>query len=266
MEEIMTPGAVADPENGKIEKAIQENSELIRTLISTMQSTMMMQESAPAPAAYDPGEAAIALSDAGSAGVEPATDQGGVTYFLSQLQDYVGNLIYPHTSSRVTFRPDGSTAEKWLALVQLVLDGITGVTSATNVDDETMLATAKAVKELAVSLGTLNNNLTWKSLGSVNGTASIALPEQYNEICVVTDHFVFNLPRMALSADAKLFESGATNFSGNYYISECRKAVISASLTAVHLSSYWQDSNKQVSNLTGTPVVTQSKSLTVYYR
>ncbi len=73
-----------------------------------------------------------------------------------ELQDNLGNTIYPHTEAGLVFCADGETVQQKIAGTAETLDGITGVSDSTDLNDSTKLATSKAVKTLKDSV---NNSL-----------------------------------------------------------------------------------------------------------
>ena len=72
--------------------------------------------------------------------------------YRGELQDNLGNTIYPHTEARLVFCADGETVQEKIAGTTETLDGITGVSDSTELDDSTKLATSKAVKTLKDSV------------------------------------------------------------------------------------------------------------------
>ena len=79
--------------------------------------------------------------------------------YRGEMQDNLGNTIYPHTEAGLVFCADGETVQQKIAGTAETLDGITGVSDSTELDDSTKLATSKAVnslrKNINVSLGGL---------------------------------------------------------------------------------------------------------------
>ena len=76
--------------------------------------------------------------------------------YRGELQDNLGNTIYPHTEAGLVFCADGETVQQKIAGTAETLDGITGVSDSTELDDSTKLATSKAVNSLRKSV---NNRL-----------------------------------------------------------------------------------------------------------
>ena len=72
--------------------------------------------------------------------------------YRGELQDNLGNTIYPHTEAGLVFCADGETVQQKIAGTAETLDGITGVSDSTELDDSTKLATSKAVKTLKDSV------------------------------------------------------------------------------------------------------------------
>lgn len=77
--------------------------------------------------------------------------------YRGEMQDNLGNTIYPHTEAGLVYCSDGETVQEKIAGTAETLDGITGVSDSTELDDNTKLATSKAVN-------TLRNNVN-SSLG-----------------------------------------------------------------------------------------------------
>lgn len=80
--------------------------------------------------------------------------------YRGEMQDNLGNTIYPHTEAGLVYCSDGETVQEKIAGTAETLDGITGVSDSTELDDNTKLATSKAVN-------TLRNNVN-SSLESNN--------------------------------------------------------------------------------------------------
>ena len=80
--------------------------------------------------------------------------------YKGELQDNLGNTVYPHTESDVVFCADGETAQEKLAKYENALGSVTGKTDSLEVDDTNILATSKAVKQLNNSLERLKTYST----------------------------------------------------------------------------------------------------------
>lgn len=79
--------------------------------------------------------------------------------YRGEMQDNLGNTIYPHTEAGLVYCADGETIQQKIADMAETLDGITGVSDSTELDDSTKLATSKAVKTLKDSVnGSLESN------------------------------------------------------------------------------------------------------------
>lgn len=72
--------------------------------------------------------------------------------YRGEMQDNLGNTIYPHTEAGLVFCADGETVQQKIAGTAETLNGITGVSDSTELDDSTKLATSKAVKTLKDSV------------------------------------------------------------------------------------------------------------------
>lgn len=83
--------------------------------------------------------------------------------YRGEMQDDLGNTIYPHTEAGLVYCSDGETVQVKIAGTAETLDGITGVSDSTELDDSTKLATSKAVN-------TLRNNVN-SSLKDNSGTS-----------------------------------------------------------------------------------------------
>ena len=73
-----------------------------------------------------------------------------------ELQDNLGNTLYPHTQSDIVFCTDGVTVEEKLAKYEDSLGTVTGKTDSVKVSDSNILATSKAVSTLNESLDNIN--------------------------------------------------------------------------------------------------------------
>lgn len=92
--------------------------------------------------------------------------------YRGEMQDNLGNTIYPHTEAGLVYCSDGETVQEKIAGTAETLDGITGVSDSTELDDSTKLATSKAVNTLRSnvnsSLKDSNTNESF-NFGSLNG-------------------------------------------------------------------------------------------------
>lgn len=77
--------------------------------------------------------------------------------YRGEMQDNLGNTIYPHTEAGLVYCSDGETVQEKLTGTAETLDGITGVSDSTELDDSTKLATSKAVNTLRSNV---NSSLT----------------------------------------------------------------------------------------------------------
>ena len=88
--------------------------------------------------------------------------------YRGELQDNLGNTIYPHTEAGLVFCADGETVQQKIAGTAETLDGITGVSDSTELDDSTKLATSKAVKTLKDSVNSSLGGLKFGKDGDGN--------------------------------------------------------------------------------------------------
>lgn len=72
-----------------------------------------------------------------------------------ELQDNLGNTIYPHTESDVVFCSDGQTVQEKLAKTETALGNANGKSGSLEVDDPNILATTEATHELSQNMGGL---------------------------------------------------------------------------------------------------------------
>ena len=93
--------------------------------------------------------------------------------YKGELQDNLGNTVYPHTEADVVFCADGKTAQEKLAGYENALGSVTGTSSSLEVGNADILATTEATKKLNDSLGGLDiryNSETgkpeWKERGA----------------------------------------------------------------------------------------------------
>lgn len=72
--------------------------------------------------------------------------------FKGEMQDYEGNVIYPHTDADVVFCTDGETVQNKLNRTENVIGTITGVTDSAEAADSSLLPTAKALNQVFQSV------------------------------------------------------------------------------------------------------------------
>ena len=106
------------------------------------------------------------------------------------------------------------------------------------------------------AISTLNSNLEWKKIGSVNGRTTLNLPSQYKEIIVkgetidgvcVTMHFC----KSQLTSEIKNYRGGWYN-NANYYA----EFILLISLSMLQLNSFWIDGGNHE----------ETTTLTAFYR
>ena len=73
--------------------------------------------------------------------------------YKGELQDNLGNTVYPHTESDVVFCADGKTVQEKLAGYENALGSVTGTTNSLEVSDPNILLTSEAGKKLSDDLG-----------------------------------------------------------------------------------------------------------------
>ncbi len=88
--------------------------------------------------------------------------------YRGEMQDNLGNTIYPHTEAGLVFCADGETVQQKIAGTAETLNGITGVSDSTELDDSTKLATSKAVKTLKDSVNSSLGGLKFGTDGDGN--------------------------------------------------------------------------------------------------
>lgn len=93
--------------------------------------------------------------------------------YKGELQDNLGNTVYPHTEADVVFCTDGKTAQEKLAGYENAIGNVTGTSGSLEVNDANILATTEATKKLNDSFGGLDiryNSETgkpeWKERGA----------------------------------------------------------------------------------------------------
>ena len=91
--------------------------------------------------------------------------------YKGELQDNLGNTVYPHTESDVVFCTDGETVQEKFTSYDNVLGGATGKSGSLEVGDANILATTEATKKLSDSLGGLefavvDGKPQWKERGA----------------------------------------------------------------------------------------------------
>ena len=72
--------------------------------------------------------------------------------YKGELQDNLGNTVYPHTEADVVFCADGKTAQEKLAGYENALGSVTGTSGSLEVNDANILATTEATKKLSDNL------------------------------------------------------------------------------------------------------------------
>ena len=68
--------------------------------------------------------------------------------YKGELQDNLGNTVYPHTESDVVFCSDGKTVQEKMSGFENVLGDVTGTSGSLEVSNENILATTEATKKL----------------------------------------------------------------------------------------------------------------------
>lgn len=86
--------------------------------------------------------------------------------YRGEMQDNLGNTIYPHTEAGLVYCSDGETVQEKIAGTAETLDGITGVSDSTELDDSTKLATSKAVKTLRDNVNSSLNGCSFEQEGN----------------------------------------------------------------------------------------------------
>lgn len=86
--------------------------------------------------------------------------------YRGEMQDNLGNTIYPHTEAGLVYCSDGETVQEKLTGTDETLDGITGVSDSTELDDSTKLATSKAVNTLRSNVNSSLNGCSFEQEGN----------------------------------------------------------------------------------------------------
>ena len=86
--------------------------------------------------------------------------------YRGEMQDNLGNTIYPHTEAGLVYCSDGETVQEKIAGTAETLDGITGVSDSTELDDNTKLATSKAVNTLRSNVNSSLNGCSFEQEGN----------------------------------------------------------------------------------------------------
>lgn len=86
--------------------------------------------------------------------------------YRGEMQDNLGNTIYPHTEAGLVYCSDGETVQEKIAGTAETLDGITGVSDSTELDDSTKLATSKAVNTLRSNVNSSLNGCSFEQEGN----------------------------------------------------------------------------------------------------
>lgn len=86
--------------------------------------------------------------------------------YRGEMQDNLGNTIYPHTEAGLVYCSDGETVQEKLTGTAETLDGITGVSDSTELDDSTKLATSKAVNTLRSNVSSSLNGCSFEQEGN----------------------------------------------------------------------------------------------------
>lgn len=86
--------------------------------------------------------------------------------YRGEMQDNLGNTIYPHTEAGLVYCSDGETVQEKIAGTAETLDGITGVSDSTELDDNTKLATSKAVNTLRNNVNSSLNGCSFEQEGN----------------------------------------------------------------------------------------------------
>lgn len=86
--------------------------------------------------------------------------------YRGEMQDNLGNTIYPHTEAGLVYCSDGETVQEKLTGTAETLDGIIGVSDSTELDDSTKLATSKAVNTLRSNVNSSLNGCSFEQEGN----------------------------------------------------------------------------------------------------
>ena len=95
-------------------------------------------------------------------------------YYVGELQDSDGNVVYPHTEASVVFCSDGESVQKKLASKSIeALSKIIGVTDSTEVSNQNILATSKALNNLKTELNIDLNKISLGNLKQLRTTFNV---------------------------------------------------------------------------------------------
>ncbi|MDO5574446.1 MAG: hypothetical protein Q4G60_10780, partial [bacterium] len=75
-----------------------------------------------------------------------------MSVYITEFQDANGDVVYPHTDSRVVWRPNGNRLEDTMKAIESALNGATTTTDLPATNSSTILATSKAVNAVYSNL------------------------------------------------------------------------------------------------------------------
>lgn len=112
-------------------------------------------------------------------------------------------------------------------------------------------------------LSELTENLTWKKVGEVTGTASLALPSAFSELLVTVGTTIFYIPSVLLDDTDKSYYYGKVASNGHYLTLSNNTVVVSK--TSIRMVAYKIENTSSVA-IGGYTNITSSTTMTVYYR
>lgn len=132
--------------------------------------------------------------------------------------------------------------------------------------DESQMEETDVLTELAEqnkNFGALTENLTWKKVGEVTGTASLALPSAFSELLVTVGSTIFYIPSILLDDTEKSYYYGKVASNGHYL--SLGNNTVFVSKTNIRMTSINVENTSSVA-IGSYKNITSSTTMTVYYR
>ena len=89
-----------------------------------------------------------------------------------ELQDNLGNVIYPHTEADLVFCADGESVQEKLVKTEDALGNVTGTTDSLEVSDPNILVSSVATKTLSNTVSAMLENMGEIEIRFGTGTLS----------------------------------------------------------------------------------------------
>lgn len=89
--------------------------------------------------------------------------------YKGELQDHLGNTVYPHTEAEIVFCADGKTVQDKLTNHDNAIGNVTGKSDSLEVSDPKILATTVATNKLNESLGGVKKFIVDPVSGKITG-------------------------------------------------------------------------------------------------